>query len=232
MKIAINDKKMADKQMEKLQQIKEEVDAAQAKMKNAVPAAESLFELYNEEVSEALENYLYALEDYSDALEACNASFEIVGTEQDFIDCAMEGIISGNEKQRWMIKYGSARKELASLTKSAKVAYKEKDYEKAIAIYKKVEAGYKSLLKVAKNMPDAYADDYVSNGTKTSKLGMAKSGAIAWVNGKISDTQAAIMKCQEKIKQVNKMSRAAESYYDFDDDFDLSLESYDDDFDI
>lgn len=232
MKIALNDQKMADKQMQKLQKIKEEVDDAQAEMKIAVPAAESLFELYNEEVSEALENYLYALEDYSDALEACNASFEIVGTEQDFIDCAMEGIISGNQKQKWMIKYGSARKELASLTKSAKVAYKEKDYEKAIAIYKKVEAGYKSLLKVAKNMPDVYADDYVSNGTKTSKLGMAKSGAIAWVNGKISDAQAAIMKCQEKIKQVNKMSRAAESYYDFDDDFDLSLESYDDDFDI
>lgn len=223
------DQQEADAEMERMQKINEDLERAYATMKNRSYAAESYLEDYVDEVEEALEKYLYALEDYSDALEAYSEAFGYIGTEQDFIDLAMEGIISGNQKQQWMIKYGSARKELAALTKSAKKAYKAKDYKKAIAIYKKVEVGYISLLKVAKNMPDTYASDYMYNGTTYSKLGMAKSGAIEWVNKKISSAQAAIMKCQEKMKKA-----ANESFYGFDDDddFDLGLESMFDEDDL
>ena len=153
--------------------------------------------VYDKIIDAAYEAYDLAVMEYHEAMESsCNA------TEENFIQFAMEGIISPDQKQKWSIKYGQTRKEIKGVIKAAKAAAKSGDYAKAIGLYKKAKNGYKGLLSIANKIPDKQimSGSKFADGSDTYK-GSAKTSAIAWVNKQISACDAAILKLQNKQKK-------------------------------
>ena len=180
---------------------------------------------------------------YCDELMAeMNSAKDVIAAESDlagytienFMEFAMEGIISPDQKQAWNIKGGEISKQMKATIKEAKKAAKAKNYDQAIALYNKAIKGYRGLLATAKKIPDKqlganalmvgakYAD-----GSDSYK-GYAKNKAIAWCNQQISACQAAIQKIKDK--QMKASAKASESAIeDAFTDFEGALESLLDD---
>ena len=180
---------------------------------------------------------------YCDELMAeMNSAKDVIAAESDlagytienFMEFAMEGIISPDQKQAWNIKGGEISKQMKATIKEAKKAAKAKNYDQAIALYNKALKGYRGLLATAKKIPDKqlganalmvgakYAD-----GSDSYK-GYAKNKAIAWCNQQISACQAAIQKIKDK--QMKASAKASESAIeDAFTDFEGALESLLDD---
>lgn len=175
---------------------------------------------------------------YDELMTEMNSAKDVIAAESDlagytienFMEFAMEGIISPDQKQAWNIKGGEISKQMKATIKEAKKAAKAKNYDQAIALYNKALKGYRGLLATAKKIPDKQigANPLMVGGKyadgSDSYKGYAKNKAIAWCNQQISACQAAIQKIKDK--QMKASAKASESAInDAFSDFEGALES-------
>ena len=175
---------------------------------------------------------------YDELMTEMNSAKDVITAESDlagytienFMEFAMEGIISPDQKQAWNIKGGEISKQMKATIKEAKKAAKAKNYDQAIALYNKALKGYRGLLATAKKIPDKQigANPLMVGGKyadgSDSYKGYAKNKAIAWCNQQISACQAAIQKIKDK--QMKASAKASESAInDAFSDFEGALES-------
>lgn len=214
-----------NKSMDKAREAAEQkaAQAAMNKVKEDISKQEVI------EGTPATESLLYDMIDEEIAIESAYAYYQ--ATQQDIATEAMSdavkygapmiiGIIAAgiakatdpDDKQRKNIQLGQISKQITATIKDAKKAVKDKNYDQAIALYKKALKGYQGLLSMAEKIPDKTVSGKYLDGSDTVKSG-SKIEAINWCNAKISNCQAAIQKINDrKLKDAKKNGSATESY--------------------